>query len=195
MQPAVAERGLMVLDGEARGKAGHAGRREGDNAIYRAMKDIQAIAEISFPEQSRWLPEASAQVTMISAGTGHNTVPDICRFVVDVRSNDRYGNERIMEMLSGACESSLIPRSTRLKSSLLDSDHMFMSAIEACGLTAFGSSTLSDMALISFPSLKMGPGDSARSHTAGEYILISELDRGVKGYCRFLAALAALVKP
>lgn len=186
MAPAVAERGLMVLDGEVRGKAGHAARNEGENAIYKAMKDMQSIAQLEYPEQSDWLPAPGAQVTMISAGTRHNVVPDLCRYVVDVRSNDRYGNERLLEMIRSVCSGELIPRSTRLLSSGLDRDHFLMKAIRAAGLEPFGSSTLSDMALIPFPSLKMGPGESARSHTAGEYIKISELEQGVEAYCHFL---------
>ncbi|MEN8157663.1 MAG: M20/M25/M40 family metallo-hydrolase [Bacteroidota bacterium] len=192
MQPAVAERGLMVLDGEARGTAGHAARSEGVNAIYRAMEDVNTIASLNFPEESQWLPPAGAQVTMITAGTGHNVVPDICRFVVDVRSNDRYSNNRMLELISAACDSELVPRSTRLKSSSLGKDHLLMKAIRKCALQPFGSSTLSDMALIPYPAVKMGPGDSARSHTAGEYILESELEAGVQGYCEFLSTLGKL---
>jgi acetylornithine deacetylase len=190
MQPAVAERGLMVLDGEAKGKAGHAARNEGINAITLAMKDIGAMASLSYEEKSEWLPDPGAQVTMISAGTGHNVVPDICRFVVDVRSNDHYGNERMLHLLQEVCNSSLQPRSMRLNSSRLDRGHVLMKAIEASGLTPFGSSTLSDMALIPFPGIKMGPGNSARSHTAGEFILESELEAGVAGYCALLETLA-----
>ncbi|MCK4747698.1 MAG: M20/M25/M40 family metallo-hydrolase [Bacteroidales bacterium] len=189
MHPAVAERGLMVLDGAVEGKAGHAARKEGVNAIYRAMEDVKSIASITFPEQSEWLPAPGAQVTMISAGTGHNVVPDLCSYVVDVRSNDRYGNKRILELISSVCVANLVPRSTRLKSSSLHGDHVLMKTIQACSLEPFGSSTLSDMALIPFPSVKMGPGDSARSHTAGEYILQSELEAGVTGYCTFLTTL------
>ena len=186
MTPAVAERGLMVLDGEIQGKAGHAARNEGINAIYEAMKDMAAIAELEFTKGSEWLPEPSAQVTMISAGTGHNVVPDLCSYVVDVRSNDQYGNELLLEEIRSVCRAKLIPRSTRLRSSGLDPEHFLMKAIQAAGLEPFGSSTLSDMALIPLPSIKMGPGKSSRSHTAGEYIRISELEQGVETYCRFL---------
>ncbi|MCP4310367.1 MAG: M20 family metallo-hydrolase [Bacteroidetes bacterium] len=189
MQPAVAERGLMVLDGTVKGVAGHAARKEGVNAIYKAMDDVKAISSLTFSEPSQWLPPAGAQVTLISAGTGHNVVPDECKFVVDVRSNDRYRNERMLEMISSVCEAELIPRSTRLKPSMLSQDHFLMDAIRANNLEPFGSSTLSDMALIPFPAVKMGPGDSARSHTADEYILESELENGVKGYCNFLKTL------
>jgi acetylornithine deacetylase len=190
MQPAVAERGLMVLDGEVKGKAGHAARKEGENAIYSAMKDIQSIHGLDFPKQSKWLPPAGAQVTMISAGTGHNVVPDLCKYVVDVRSNDRYGNEELLKIIRSVCHADLEPRSTRLKPSVLPSDHALMCAIKAMGLKPFGSSTLSDMALIPFPSVKLGPGFSDRSHSAGEFILIRELEEGITVYCRFLESLS-----
>lgn len=186
MSPAVAERGLMVLDGEIQGKAGHAARNEGINAIYEAMKDMAAIAELEFDKGSEWLPEPSAQVTMISAGTGHNVVPDLCSYVVDARSNDQYGNERLLALIRSVCSAKLIPRSTRLHSSVLDPEHFLMKTIHKAGLEPFGSSTLSDMALIPFPAIKMGPGESSRSHTAGEFIRISELEQGVETYCSFL---------
>lgn len=186
MAPAVAERGLMVLDGEVRGKAGHAARKEGQNAIYEAMDDLRAIGQLEFSEGSEWLSKPGAQVTMISAGTRHNVVPDLCRYVVDVRSNDRYGNERLLEVIRSVCKARLTPRSTRLKSTGLDTHHFLMEAIRAKGLAPFGSSTLSDMALIPYPAIKMGPGESSRSHTAGEYIKKSELNQGVEAYCSFL---------
>lgn len=190
MQAAVAERGLMVLDAKMKGVAGHAARQEGVNAIYKAMEDVNAIKNISFEKTSQWLPPAGAQVTLISAGTGHNVVPDLCTYIVDVRSNDCYGNEKMLEIISSVCKAEIVPRSTRLKPSLLPGDHLFQKAILDCNLSPFGSSTLSDMALIPFPSLKMGPGESARSHTAGEYILKTELDQGVKGYCNFLYSIS-----
>ncbi|MEN8201532.1 MAG: M20/M25/M40 family metallo-hydrolase [Bacteroidota bacterium] len=189
MHPAVAERGLMVLDGEAKGKAGHAAREEGKNAIYKAIRDIESIKALKFDRESYWLPAPGAQVTLISAGTNHNVVPDVCRFVVDVRSNDRYGNEALLEIIRETCAAELHPRSTRLKPSGLPKDHFLMEAIRTCKLEPFGSSTLSDMALIPYPSIKMGPGDSARSHTAGEYILKSELEEGIEIYGHFLDKL------
>ena len=190
MAPVVAERGLMVLDGSVYGKAGHAARNEGQNAIYKAMKDLEAIRNLKFDRQSEWLPEPGAKVTMISAGTRHNVIPDLCTYVVDVRSNDQYDNESLLALIRSVCEAELNPRSLRLRSSGLDNDHQLMKAIQAAGLEPQGSSTLSDMALIPFPAVKMGPGDSARSHTAGEYILKSELKQGVEEYCRFLGHLS-----
>lgn len=186
MAPAVAERGLMVLDARIRGESGHAARGEGKNAIYEAMKDVEAIRNLKFPKGSEWLPAPGAQVTMISAGSRHNVVPDLCTYVVDVRSNDNYGNKTLLEMIRSVCSAELEPRSLRLKASGLDRGHELMKTIRALGLKPFGSSTLSDMALIPFPAIKMGPGDSSRSHTAGEYILKSELEQGVELYCRFL---------
>lgn len=189
MQPAVAERGLMVLDGEVRGKAGHAARNEGTNAIYLALKDIESIAGLRFPEASEWLPWPGAQVTMITAGTGHNVVPDRCSYVVDVRSNDKYGNEAMLELIRSVCLADLTPRSTRLRPSCLPAGHFLMDVIRTCGLSPFGSSTLSDMALVPFPSVKMGPGDSARSHMAGEYIKTGEMEQAVAIYGRFLESI------
>ena len=186
MHPAVAERGLMVLDAEVKGKAGHAARNEGLNAIYAAMEDIRAIRDLSFQQKSSWLPPPGATVSMISAGTRHNVVPDVCRYVVDVRSNDCYGNEALLEIIRSVCKATLLPRSTRLKPSGLDADHFLMQAIHQCRFQPFGSSTLSDMALMPFPSVKMGPGDSARSHTAGEYILVDEMKEGIDKYCLLL---------
>jgi len=189
MRPAVAERGLMVLDAVARGKAGHAARSEGVNAIYLAMEDIKAIRKLEFRRESSWLPPAGAQVTLISAGERHNVVPGICRYVVDVRSNDCYGNSEMLDMIRTVCKAELNPRSTRLHPSGLEPGHFLMEAVQACKMKPFGSSTLSDMALIPFPAVKMGPGQSARSHTAGEYILISEMEAATKTYCRFLEQL------
>jgi len=189
MRPAVAERGLMVLDAEVKGRAGHAARNEGLNAIYEAMEDIRAIRDLTFSKESLWLPEPGANVSMISAGTRHNVTPDVCRYVVDVRSNDRYGNEALLEIIRSVCKAELIPRSTRLKPSGLDPEHFLMQAIQKCHFEPFGSSTLSDMAMIPFPAVKMGPGDSARSHTAGEYILFSEMEEGIEKYCLFLKNL------
>jgi acetylornithine deacetylase len=194
MEPAVAERGLMVVDAEVRGVAGHAARKEGVNAIYLAMKDIGSIASLQFPDKSKWLPDPGAQVTMISGGTKHNVVPDSCTYVIDVRSNDRYENEAILAMLKAHCKADLVPRSTRLQSSHLRKDHFLMETIASLGLTPFGSSTLSDMALIPFPAMKMGPGDSARSHTADEYVEIGELDQGVQRYGQLLEAMAGILK-
>jgi acetylornithine deacetylase len=189
MQPAVAERGLMVVDAVASGISGHAARQEGDNAIYHAMEDIEKIRSLKFDDHSDWLWDPSLSVTMIQAGTGHNVVPDTCEFVIDVRSNDRYTNERLLEMLRKACASDLVPRSMRLRSSSLPKEHPAFRVIETLGMKPFGSPTLSDMALLNIPSVKIGPGDSARSHTADEYIFISEIEEAIDRYAAFLEQL------
>jgi len=157
------------------------------------MKDIENLAGLRFLERSLWLPDPSVKVTMISAGTSHNVIPDTCRYVVDVRSNDRYGNEELLEMIRGRCSAELTPRSMRLKPSFLDPGHPLMEAIGKTGLRPFGSATLSDMALMPFPAVKMGPGDSSRSHTAGEYIRISEIENAVELYSRFLTTLKEIL--
>lgn len=189
MQPAVAERGLMVLDAVASGISGHAAREEGENAIYHAMEDIEKIRGLKFDEHSDWLWDPSVSVTMIQAGTGHNVVPDTCEFVIDVRSNDKYTNERLLEILKEECASQLVPRSMRLRSSSLPKEHPAFRVIETLGMQPFGSPTLSDMALLNIPAVKIGPGDSARSHTANEYIFISEIEEAIDRYTAFLELL------
>jgi acetylornithine deacetylase len=192
MQPAVAERGLMVVDAVASGISGHAARQEGDNAIYHAMEDIEKIRNLTFDDHSDWLWDPSVSVTMIQAGTGHNVVPDTCEFVIDVRSNDRYTNELLFEMLARTCASKLVPRSMRLRSSSLPKEHPAFRVIESLGMMPFGSPTLSDMALLNIPSVKIGPGDSARSHTANEYVFVSEIEEAIDRYTAFLEQLIKL---
>lgn len=194
MHPAIAERGLMVIDAEARGRSGHAARQEGENAIYLAVKDILAIKDLTFEMQSEWLPDPSAQVTMIEAGQKHNVVPGLCKFVIDVRSNDRYSNQDLLEILQTKCASRLTPRSMRLSSSSLPADHFLFGAIRQAGLSPFGSQTLSDMALMPFPAVKMGPGQSARSHMADEYILVDEIEEGIEGYVKFIKAVLTVLR-
>lgn len=189
MNPAVAERGLMVVDAVASGKSGHAARNEGVNAIYNAIGDIEKIRELEFPEASQWLTPPSVTVTMINSGTGHNMVPGKCEFVIDVRSNDIYSNERLLEMMAEKCESSLTPRSMRLRSSSLDKNHPVHAVLRDLNLKPFGSPTLSDMSLMDFPSVKIGPGDSARSHTANEYIHIDEIENAISLYTQLLSEI------
>ncbi|MDA3822491.1 MAG: M20/M25/M40 family metallo-hydrolase [Bacteroidales bacterium] len=192
MQPAVAERGLMVIDAVAEGKSGHAARGEGVNAIYKAIQDIEKIRAISFSDHSDWLKDPSVNVTMINAGVGHNVVPSQCEFVVDVRSNDKYTNVRLMEILQGQCISKLIPRSMRLLSSYLKDDHPVYALLDRFDLKPFGSPTLSDMALLKMPSLKIGPGDSARSHTANEYIFAEEIRNAISMYVKLISEILKL---
>lgn len=189
MQPAIAEKGLMVIDATAHGKAGHAARNEGDNAIYKAMKDIQWLSEWQFPKQTDLLGPVKNTVTIVNAGTQHNVIPDQCTFTIDVRSNECYTNEEIFAFFQEHLTSELKARSFRLSSSKIDESHPFVQACIREGLKPFGSPTLSDQALMRFPSLKLGPGDSSRSHTADEYIKISEIDDAISLYVKLLSSL------
>lgn len=184
---AIAERGLMVMDGEVIGQSGHAAREEGINALYLALEDIQRIKDYRFERVSAMLGPVKASVTQIAAGTQHNVVPDRCTFVVDVRVNELYDNPEVHALLQAAMQSArLQARSYRLRSSRIDPEHPLVRSGAALGLTTYGSPTLSDQALLSIPSLKLGPGDSARSHTADEYIRLSEIRAGVDTYVRLL---------
>jgi len=182
MQLAIAERGLTVIDCVAHGKAGHAARDEGENAIYKAIKDIEWLRTYDFPRKSDMFGAVKMSVTMISAGTQHNVVPAECRFTVDVRVTDRYTNEEVVEEIRRHVASEVIPRSTRLKPSSIDPAHPIVQAGIALGRTTYGSPTTSDQALLDIPSLKMGPGDSARSHSADEFVLFSEIEEGINLY-------------
>lgn len=189
MQPAIAEKGLMVLDCVAWGVAGHAARDTGVNAIYNAMRDIEWLRNYSFPESSPLLGDVKVSVTQINAGTQHNVIPDKCSFVVDVRSNECYSNSRLLRLIDENIASEVHPRSLRLNSSAIPVEHPLVKRSVELGLVSFGSPTLSNQALLDFPTLKMGPGDSARSHTANEYILVSEIRRGIEGYFALLDGL------
>lgn len=186
MQPAIAEKGLMVLDCTAHGKAGHAARNEGDNAIYHALKDIEWFRTFRFPEESPLLGGVKMTITIIQAGTQHNVIPDTCSFTVDVRSNECYSNKEIYDVVCQHVESEVKARSFRLNSSRMESSHpLLLRAIEL-GRKPFGSPTLSDQALMPFPSMKMGPGQSSRSHTADEYILIQEMEEALEIYRKMI---------
>ena len=189
MQIAIAEKGLLVLDCEAKGRAGHAARNEGENAIYKAIKDIQILEKYRFPLESTVLGPVKITVTQIEAGQQHNVVPDSCRFVVDVRTNEFYSNEEAYQIISGLIKSEVRPRSFRLNSSGINADHPLVQRGLEMGLQIYGSPTTSDQAVIPYPSIKMGPGDSARSHTANEYILISEISEGIATYIKLLEEL------
>lgn len=186
MQPAIAEKGLMVLDCTAKGKAGHAARNEGDNAIYHAMKDIEWFRTFRFPKESPLLGPVKMTVTLIQAGTQHNVIPDTCTFTVDVRSNECYSNQEIYNLVCPHIRSEVKARSYRLNSSGIDASHPLLRRALELGRTPFGSPTLSDQALMAFPSMKMGPGQSCRSHTADEYILITELEEALQIYHEML---------
>ncbi|MEK6481217.1 M20 family metallo-hydrolase [Catalinimonas sp. 4WD22] len=190
MQMAVAEKGLMVIDGEAKGKSGHAARNEGVNAIYIALEDIQLLKDFQFPLKSETLGEIHISVTQIQAGTQHNVVPDACTFVVDVRTHEQYSNQQVYEILQKEVKSVLTPRSFRLNASGIPMEHPIVQKGKQLGLNAYGSPTLSDQALMSgFPSLKIGPGLSERSHTADEFILTEEIREGIRIYLALLEEL------
>jgi acetylornithine deacetylase len=186
MQPAIAERGLMVLDGIVRGKSGHAARNEGENAIYKAIPVIEWFRNLHFPLESDWLGPVKTTVTMIEAGTQHNVIPDVCRFTVDVRSNELYTNKQLFEEIATRCDCEIKARSFRLNSSQISIDNPFVKRALLLGLKPFGSPTSSDQALMNFPSLKMGPGASSRSHTADEFVYLSEIREAIALYVRLL---------
>lgn len=191
MQPAIAEKGLMVIDATAYGKAGHAARNEGDNAIYHAMKDILWLSEWQFPDQTDLLGPVKNTVTIVNAGTQHNVIPDTCTFTIDVRSNECYSNEEIFEFFQSRLTSTLKARSFRLSSSRIELSHPFVQVCLDNGMKPFGSPTLSDQALMRFPSLKLGPGESSRSHTADEYIKVGEIEHAIGMYVKLLSQYSA----
>ncbi len=194
MKMATAEKGLMVIDGIAGGKAGHAARNEGDNAIYHALRDIEYLKKLSFEKVSKLLGPIKISVTQINAGTQHNVVPDICQFVVDVRTTETYSNTEIFNYLNKNTYSDLTARSLRLEPSGISLQHPLVKAGLKLGIATFGSATLSDQALMSFPTLKMGPGNSSRSHTADEFILLSEIKNGIETYAQLLTNLITVYK-
>lgn len=189
MQPAIAEKGLMVLDVTAHGKAGHAAREEGDNAIYHALTDIEWFRTYRFERVSPLLGPVKMSVTQINAGTQHNVIPDRCSFVVDIRSNELYTNEELFSLISQHVSSEVTARSFRLNSSHIDASHPVVRRAVELGRMPYGSPTLSDQALMPFPSVKIGPGKSSRSHTANEYILIRELEEALDLYYELLDGL------
>ncbi len=189
MQPAIAEKGLMVLDVIAHGRAGHAARDEGDNAIYRALEDISWIRDYCFSQVSPLLGPVKMTVTEVHAGTQHNVIPDQCSFVVDVRSNEFYSNKDLYDYICLHVSSEVKARSFRLNSSCIDMGHPLVLKAMEIGRVPFGSPTLSNQALLPFPSMKMGPGCSSRSHTADEYVRISEIDQAIRLYLELLDGL------
>ena len=189
MQPAIAEKGLMVIDGYAKGVSGHAARDEGVNAIYEALDDLVWLRDYRFRKVSPLLGATKMTVTQVESGTQHNVVPDMLHFVIDVRTNEYYQNEFVFSFLQKRmtrCE--LKARSFRLHSSHIDEGHPLVKRCKEMGMTPFGSPTLSDQALMDFPSLKLGPGDSARSHSADEYIGLEEIKSAIETYVALLSA-------
>ena len=189
MHPAIAEKGLMVLDVCARGKAGHAARNEGENAIYKAIDDIQWFRNYHFPKETSLLGPVKMSVTQVNAGTQHNVIPDLCTFVVDIRSNECYSNEELYQEICSNIQSEVKARSFRLNSSHLEVEPPFVKRTRELGRVPFGSPTLSDQALMKFPSVKIGPGKSSRSHTADEYIMVSEIEEAIQLYIEILDGL------
>lgn len=187
MQPAVAEKGLMVIDMTAHGKSGHAAREEGINAIYEMLDDLMWLRNYRFRKRSEFLGDTKMTVTVIHAGTQHNVVPDECKAVIDVRTNEYYKNEYVFEFLRKHLHSEIHARSFRLQSSHIDMRHPLIQKCISMGKKPFGSPTLSDQSLMPFPSFKMGPGNSARSHSADEYIRISEMERAIEEYIQCLS--------
>ena len=195
MQPAIAERGLVVLDCISRGVTGHAARNEGVNAIYKAVDDIQRLRAFKFKRSSEVLGEISVQTTMVQAGRQHNVVPEECRWVVDVRTTDAYTNEETVEILQSVIESEAVARSTRVRASVIDRCHPLVAVAVDMGKKPFVSPTTSDMSQMSqFPSLKMGPGESSRSHTADEFIELHEIESAIDEYKKYLSNLSNLYK-
>lgn len=190
MNPAVAEKGLMVLDVIAHGKSGHAARNEGVNAIYEALDDMRWIRDYKFEKVSEFLGPTKMTLTVVNAGTQHNVIPDKCTMLVDIRTNEFYDNEEVYEFICQHLKSEVKAHSFRLKSSRIDPTHPLIRKCVAMGMKPFGSPTLSDQALMHFPSFKLGPGESSRSHSADEFIKISEIADAIAKYKELLDGAA-----
>ncbi len=186
MQPAIAEKGLMVIDMTAHGRSGHAARDEGVNAIYEALPDIEWVRDYKFQRVSDYLGAVKMTLTVINAGTQHNVVPDECRMLIDVRTNELYKNSEVFDIIREHVHSDVAAHSFRLQSSRIDPSHPLVRRCTAMGMKPFGSPTLSDQALMPFPSFKLGPGESSRSHSADEFIFISEIEKALPTYIALL---------
>ena len=189
MQMAIAEKGLMVMDCIAYGRTGHAARNEGINAIYEAIPDIEWFRTYDFPKTSPVLGKIKMTVSQIEAGIQHNVVPDSCKFVIDVRTTEQYSNREVFEIISQYVKSEVKPRSFRLNSSGIELEHPIVKRGLSLGMEFYGSPTLSDQALMPFTTIKIGPGDSARSHTPNEFIFLSEIREGINLYIQLLDGL------
>ncbi len=189
MDMAIAERGLIVLDCIAHGKGGHAARGEGVNALYKAMEDIEWFRNYDFDKKSEVLGKINMTVTQIAAGTQHNVVPDECSFVVDVRPNEHYSNSEVVEIIKQHVECEVKPRSLNLNASGIDPSHTIVQRGKEMGLRRYGSQTMSDQVHMPFPCIKMGPGDTKRSHTADEFIYLNEIKDGIEIYLELLDGL------
>jgi len=189
MQMAIAEKGLVVLDCIAKGTSSHAAHQNPDNAIYNAIKDIQWINNFMFPKTSPLLGDVKMTVTIISAGKQHNVVPNECAFTIDIRTNEYYTNDEIINTVKENITAEIQPRSLRLNSSRIDMHHPIVKAAVKCGCETYGSPTISDQALMNFPSVKIGPGDSKRSHSSDEFIYIDEIKNGIDKYIEVLSEI------
>ncbi|MFH5883171.1 M20 family metallo-hydrolase [Halalkalibaculum sp. DA3122] len=192
MKMAIAEKGLLILDCTARGTSGHAAHDGADNAIYKAMKDIEWFRTFGFSQVSESLGPIKMTVTIINAGSQHNVVPDRCTFTVDVRTTDAYSLEDVLQIIDDHTESEIAPRSVQLRPSSIPTDHPLVTTGKAMGIETYGSPTLSDQSLLPVPSLKMGPGDSNRSHTADEFIKLSEIEEGIDTYIELLSKVLTI---
>ncbi|RUA08333.1 MAG: acetylornithine deacetylase [Flavobacteriia bacterium] len=186
MQMAVAEKGLLVLDCYAKGKTGHAAHGTGKNAIYLALEAISWFKNYKFPEVSETLGEVKMTVTQIDAGKQHNVIPSVCHFVVDVRTTDRYSNKEVLDIIKKNAGVEVKERSLRHNSSSISTDHPIVRAGKKLGIKTFGSPTMSDQTALDCPSLKLGPGDTLRSHSADEFIYLTEVEEGIKTYIKLL---------
>jgi acetylornithine deacetylase len=189
MQMATSEKGLMVIDATVYGISGHAARNEGENAIYKAVEDIRKLKEFRFEKISDSLGPIHLNVTMIQSGTQHNVVPEKCTYVIDLRLTDSYTMKETLAILQNQVIAELKPRSMRLHPSTITNDHVIVKRGLALGLNTYSSPTMSDQALMPFDTLKIGPGDSARSHTADEFIYIEEIEAGIDLYLKLLENL------
>lgn len=189
MKAATSERGLLVIDATAHGISGHAARNEGQNALYKALEDIQKLRRHEFERQSERMGKVNLNVTQINAGTAHNVIPDRCDFVIDIRPTERYSNEEILEELEKICSSELKPRNLANRSSATFKDSPLQKAAEVLGIGTFSSPTTSDWMRISCDAIKMGPGESSRSHKKDEYVLVSEIADGIRTYIDFINLL------
>ena len=194
MKMAVAEKGLLVIDAETKGKAGHAAREEGENALYKALDDLLLIRDYQFDKVSPFLGKTKVSATVIHAGSQHNVVPDLCQYTLDVRVTDSYTLEEVFQELQSKLKAQLTPRSMRLQSSKVPEGHLILKVADMLKIPTFGSPTLSDQALIPYPSVKIGPGDSARSHTADEYIYLDEIREGIQQYINLIQTYFTLSK-
>ena len=186
MNLAIAEKGLMVLNCEAKGTSSHAAHGVGDNAIYNALEDIHWFKNYDFPKVSETLGKVKMTVTQIEAGSQHNVIPSSCKFVVDVRVTDCYTNQEVFEIVEANVKSEVCPRSQRLNSSSIPKEHEIVKAGIKLGRSTYGSPTISDQAILTCPSLKLGPGESLRSHTADEFIYVREIEEGIDLYIKIL---------